>query len=304
MSFLHELKITMIERIHLEILNAIKEQGTLTKAAEALHLSQSALSHSIRKLEGLIGTVIWQKDGRNLRLTAAGERIQTLASRVLPQLSHTELLLKQIAMGEMGSLRIGMECHPCYQWLLRVIQPYLDNWGDIDIDVKQEFQFGALGALLNYEIDILITPDPLYKPKIEYIPVFDYEHRLVVSATHPLAKQASIYPEQLTNEVLFSYPVEPMRLDIFSQFLNPAKCSVKKHKVIETTEIMLQMVAAGRGVCALPGWLVNEFAKTMPIKSLRFGDLGIQKQIFIGVRKDEQQIDYLSDFISQAKKTR
>ncbi|MEH6597165.1 MAG: LysR family transcriptional regulator [Colwellia polaris] len=294
----------MLERIHLEILTAIKDHGTLTKAADSLHLSQSALSHSIKKLEGQIATPIWTKDGRNLRLTAAGARIQTLANRVLPQFLHTELLLSQIAKGEMGSLRIGMECHPCYQWLLRVIQPYLEQWPDIDMDVKQEFQFGALGALLNYEIDVLITPDPLFKPKIDYIPVFDYEHRLVVSASHELAKQSFVLPEQLNNDVLFSYPVEPLRLDIFSQFLNPAKCSVKKHKYIETTEIMLQMVAAGRGVCALPGWLVDEYSKSMPIKSLRFGEAGIQKQIFVGIRKDEQHIDYLNDFITQAKKTK
>ena len=294
----------MLERIHLEILTAIKEHGTLTKAADALYLSQSALSHSIKKLEAQIGTPIWQKDGRNLRLTAAGQRIQTLANRVLPQFSHTELLLNQIAKGEMGSLRIGMECHPCYQWLLRVIQPYLEHWPEIDMDVRQEFQFGALGALLSYEIDILITPDPLFKPKIEYIPVFEYEHRLVVGNSHELANQDFVLPEQLSNDVLFSYPVEPLRLDIFSQFLNPAKCSVKQHKTIETTEIMLQMVAAGRGVCALPGWLVDEYAKTLPIKSLRFGERGINKQIFVGIRKDEQRIDYLSDFIEQAKKTK
>lgn len=294
----------MLERIHLEILTAIKEHGTLTKAADSLHLTQSALSHSIKKLEGQIATNIWEKEGRSLRLTAAGERIQTLANRVLPQFSHTELLLKQIAKGEMGELRIGMECHPCYQWLLRVIQPYLEHWPDIDIDVKQEFQFGALGALLSYEIDVLITPDPLFKPQIDYIPVFDYEHRLVVAESHKLAKQGFVLPEQLRDQVLFSYPVEPQRLDIFSQFLNPAKCAVKKHKNIETTEIMLQMVAAGRGVCALPGWLVDEHSKSMPIKSVRFGEHGIGKQIFVGIRKDEQQIGYLKDFISQAKKTK
>ncbi|MCL2914119.1 LysR family transcriptional regulator [Shewanella corallii] len=290
----------MLERIHLEILTAIKEHGTLTKAAAALCLSQSALSHSIKKLEGMLSTEIWQKEGRNLRLTAAGERILALANRVLPQFSHTELLLSQIAKGEMGSLRIGMECHPCYQWLLKVIAPYLDNWPEIDIDVRQKFQFGALGALLSYDIDLLITPDPLYHTRIEYIPVFDYEHRLVVSASHPLAAAEHVLPEQLADQVLFSYPVEPQRLDIFSQFLSPAKCSVRKHKVIETTEIMLQMVAAGRGVCALPGWLVEEYSNSMAIKSLRFGEQGIAKQIFVGVRTGEQKIEYLNDFIAQA----
>lgn len=291
----------MLERFHLEVLAAIKEQGTLTQAAESLNLSQSALSHSIKKLEGLLNTPVWQKEGRSLRLTNAGEQILILANRVLPQFKHTEHLLRQIAGGEMGSLRIGMECHPCYQWLLKVIEPYLEKWPEVDVDVKQEFQFGGLGALHNYEIDLLVTPDPIFKPNMTFIPVFDYEHRLVVSSAHPLAKQDSVMPEDLNEEVLLSYPVDPERLDIFSQFLNPAKCAVKAHKTIETTEIMLQMVAAGRGVTALPGWLVDEFAKTMAIKSLRFGKQGISKQIFLGMRKGEEQITYLNDFIVQAQ---
>ncbi|WP_133408465.1 LysR family transcriptional regulator [Parashewanella tropica] len=293
----------MLERVHLEILTAIKEHGTLTKAANALHLSQSALSHSIKKLESQIDTNIWEKEGRKLRLTAAGERIQSLANRVLPQFAHTELLLNQIAKGEIGILRIGMECHPCYQWLLKVIEPYLSQWPDVDIDVKQEFQFGALGALHNFEIDVIITPDPLFTPKVQYIPVFEYEHKLVVSSDHPLAIQECITPEQLSDQVLFSYPVEPDRLDIYTQFLRPAKSTVKQHKTIETTEIMLQMVAAGRGVCALPGWLIDEYSKSMPIKSLRFGEDGIHKQIHIGIRKDDKNINYLKDFITQAQQT-
>ena len=294
----------MLERSHLEILRAVSEHGTLTKAADALHLSQSALSHSIKKLEHQIATEIWTKEGRNLRLSAAGQRILILANRVLPQLSNTELQLCQIANGEMGTLRIGMECHPCYQWLLKVIQPYLIQWPDVDIDVKQKFQFGALGALLNYEIDLLITPDPLFKPQIQYTPVLNYEHRLVVASNHVLAMHENVFPEQLSDEILITYPVEIDRLDVFSQFLNPANCSIKKHKIIETTEIMLQMVAAGRGVSALPGWLVQEYSASLPIKSIRFGSKGIHKQLFVGVRKNERDIDYIEDFIYQTQQIR
>ena len=294
----------MIERIHLDILTAIKKYGTVTKAAESLHLSQSALSHSIKKLESQVQTAIWEKAGRNLRLTTAGERIVTLADRILPQFAHVESLLSQMAKGEMGMLRIGMECHPCYQWLLKVIDPYLKKWPEVDVDVRQQFQFGALGALHRYEIDIIITPDPLLTPSVKYIPVFEYEHRLVVPSGHPLAQIDYIVPEDLSEEVLLSYPVEPERLDIFRQFLHPANCRVKKHKLIETTEIMLQMVAAGRGVCALPGWLVDEYAARMSVSSVRFGSKGIHKQIYVGMRVDEQHINYLEDFIVLAKNIR
>ncbi|MGC8160059.1 LysR substrate-binding domain-containing protein, partial [Salmonella enterica] len=76
---------------------------------------------------------------------------------VLPQLNLAEERLRQFAQGERGALRIGMECHPCYQWLLKVVSPYLAAWPDVDVDVKQKFQFGGIGALFGYEIDLLVT---------------------------------------------------------------------------------------------------------------------------------------------------
>ena len=81
-------------------------------------------------------------------------------------------------------------------------------------------------------------------------------------------------PEQLSTEVLITYPVETDRLDIYTQFLTPANVVPKRHKVIETTDIMLQMVASGRGVAALPSWLAEDYADSMPLVPLRLGKKG------------------------------
>lgn len=290
----------MLERSHLEILRAVNQYGSLTAAADKLCLTQPALSHSIKKLEQRLGTLLWQKEGRQLRLTAAGTYLLRLAERLLPQLELAEEVVSEIAAGRRGTLRIGMECHPCYQWLLKVVSPYLSAWPEVDVDVKQRFQFGGIGALYAHEIDILVTPDPLFRSGLCYEPVFDYEQVLVVADSHPLARSISVTPEQLINETLITYPVEPERLDIFSQFLTPANCPPKKHKTIETTDIMLQMVAARRGVAALPGWLVSEYQQRMAIQPLRLGE-GIYKQIFLGQRSTDLKTDYLTAFIEQAK---
>ena len=291
----------MIERIHLQIVQQVEKQGSLTAAAGVLHLTQSALSHSMKKLEQQLGTDIWLREGRSLRLTQAGQYLLAVAHRVLPQLSLAEERLGQFAQGERGTLRIGMECHPCYQWLLKVVSPYLDAWPDVDVDVKQKFQFGGIGALFGYEIDLLVTPDPLYKPGLKFEPVFDYEQVLVVAQGHALASRAYVLPEQLTQEVLISYPVEIERLDIYNQFLLPAGVTPKRHKTIETTDIMLQMVASGRGVAALPRWLVLEYAQRLAVRPVRLGPQGVAKQIHLGVRSDEQGIDYLAAFIALAQ---
>lgn len=291
----------MIERMHLAIIREVERQGSLTAAADKLFLTQSALSHSIKKLEQQLGTNIWLREGRNLRLTQAGQYMLAVANRLLPQLSLAEERLRQFAQGERGTLRIGMECHPCYQWLLKVVSPYLADWPDVDVDVKQKFQFGGIGALFGYEIDMLVTPDPLYKPGLLFQPVFDYEQVLVVHAKHPLANLAYVLPEQLSNETLITYPVETDRLDIYNQFLQPAGISPQVHKPIETTDIMLQMVASGRGVAALPRWLVQEYQSRFEVVPVQLGKQGIAKQIYLGIRETESQIDYVQAFIQLAQ---
>src|SRR5450830_1641212 len=255
----------MLERIHLAILMEVEKQGSLTAAAEVLHLTQSALSHSMKKLEQQMGTDIWLREGRSLRLTQAGQYLYAVAQRLLPQLVLAEERLRQFAQGERGTLRIGMECHPCYQWLLKIVTRYLAAWPLVDVDVKQKFQFGGIGALFGFEIDLLVTP------------------------------------EQLMEETLITYPVPIERLDIFNMFLLPANCSPRKHKTIETTDIMLQMVASGRGVTALPKWLVTDYAPQLQLRTLRLGPNGIAKHIYLGTREMDNATDYLQSFIEFAR---
>jgi LysR family transcriptional regulator for metE and metH len=291
----------MLERIHLVIIREVDRQGSLTAAAGILNLTQSALSHTVRKIEQQLGTPIWDREGRTLRLTQAGQYLLGLANRLLPQFELAENRMKQYAQGQRGTLRIGMECHPCYQWLLKVVSPYLERWPDVDVDVKQRFQFGGIGALFGYDIDVLVTPDPLKKSGLRFDPVFDYEQVLVVAERHRLASVPYVKPEQLADEILITYPVETDRLDIYNQFLTPAGVVPRRHKSIETTDIMLQMVASGRGVAALPRWLADEYADRMPVVPVKLGRDGIAKQIFLGIREADASIEYLTAFVDLAR---
>jgi LysR family transcriptional regulator for metE and metH len=292
--------ISVIERNHLEVLRAVEAGGSLTAAAERLHLTQSALSHSIRKLEQQLGTPLWLREGRQLQLTQAGKYLLALANRLLPQFEHAELQIDQFARGQAGTLRIGMECHPCYQWLLKVVGPYLGHWPTVDVDVKQKFQFGGIGALFGHDIDLLVTPDPLHRPGLVFEPVFDYEQVLVVHSGHRLAHNDWISAQDLEPEILITYPVAVERLDVYTHLLLPANIRPARHKTIETTDIMLQMVAAGRGVAALPRWLVQEYQQRMAIVPVQLGETGIGKQIFLGCRERDRNVDYLSAFMKLA----
>lgn len=294
----------ILERIHLAIIREVERQGSLTAAAAQLNLTQSALSHAIAKLEDQIGVKIWRREGRSLQPTQPGEFLLAAANRLLPQFVHAEERLRQFAKGERGRLRIGMECHPCYQWLLKIVAPYLDNWPKVEVDVRQKFQFGGIGALFGYEIDMLVTPDPLRKPDLCFTPVFDYEQVLVVGPEHPLRGADFVLPHQLAEETLITYPVPADRLDIYTQFFAPAGISPRQHKPIETTDIMLLMVAHGRGVAALPRWLVEENAAKFNVSPVRLGRDGVAKQIFLGLREADADIDYIRAFIELASTRR
>jgi len=293
--------VATVERSHLEIVRAVHELGSVTAAAESLFLTQPALSHWIRKLEDSLGVEIWTREGRSLRLTQAGDYLAAVANRLLPQLERAELQLQRFAQGELGTMRIGMECHPCYQWLLKIVAPFLEKWPGVDLDVIQKFQFGGIDALIGHDIDVLVTPDPLNKQELIFEPVYDYEQVLVVGSAHAYRKAKYVEPEQLADQVLITYPVSADRLDIFNRFLTPAGVIPKRHKLIETTDIMLQMVAGGRGVAALPRWLVHERQDCFAIFPVRLGEKGIDKQIFLGMRKKDKVIDYMQSFIGIAR---
>jgi LysR family transcriptional regulator for metE and metH len=289
----------VLERTHLAIVREVERQGSMTAAATQLHLTQSALSHAMKKLEGALGTPVWLREGRGLRLTQAGHHLLEVASRVLPQLEQAEQAVLEFARGVRGNLRIGMECHPCYQWLLKVVAVYMPRWPEVDVDVKQKFRFGGIGALRDYEIDVLVTPDPEHHAGLMFQPVFDYEQVLVVGRQHRLAGLDFIEPEQLAEEVLITYPVETDRLDIYNLFLTPAGIVPRVHKVIESTDLMLQKVAVGRGVAALPRWLVEE--SHVPVVPVRLGRSGVAKQIHLGLRTADLETGYLGAFIETAR---
>ncbi len=99
------------------------------------------------------------------------------------------------------------------------------------------------------------------------------------------------------NEVLFTFPIAKQRLDIFREFLWPAKIEPKAHKQIESLAIMLQMVEHQRGICVLPAWLAESYCRQYQMKQVRLGVKGIFSTLYATVKKQDQDISYLDHFI-------
>ncbi len=293
----------MIEHSHLKIIQALHANGTLTEAANALCLSQPALSHQISYLEKKLGIALWEREGRNLRLTQAGLLLLETANQVLPVIAQTEKMLEAYREGKQGILRIGVECYPCFEWLTGMIGQYMRQMPGIDVDIVQKFQFSGLEGLLNHHIDVLITPDLVKKDNIAYEILAEYQLVLLTAPDHPLAGLQQITPELLSKETLLTFPVPLERLDILTHFLTPAHLEPEKLKPIESLEIMLQMTALNRGVCVLPEWLADIKNRDLNLKKIQIGDQGLYQKLYLAMREADKAIPYIRQFIAAGQNT-
>ena len=158
-----------------------------------------------------------------------------LAEDVLPRIEALEEEFRALIAGKTGRLHIAIECHACFDWLFPVLERFRHAWPDVDVDIRPNLAFAALPALAREEIDVVISSDPDPMEGISYTPLFDYEPRFIAAASHPLAQKPYIEAEDFRDEVLFTYPMDRTRLDIFTGLLNPARVEPRLVRPIELT---------------------------------------------------------------------
>jgi LysR family transcriptional regulator for metE and metH len=288
---------------HLRCLEALAATGSLTAAAQRLHLTQSALSHQIKGLEQHFGVILFRRKSRPLNLTPAGERLLSLAREVLPLMEGCEYVLERMGHGQTGRLHIAIECHSCFKWLMPTLDSYRESWPEVELDLTQAHSFDPLPALRSGRVDLVITSDPQADPALVFHPLFSYESLLAVAASHVLAQQEYVSPADLADETLITYPVDPARLDVFSRFLSPAGVQPAAVRQVELTPLIVQLVASGRGVCALPAWALVEYRKGNQLQTLRLGKRGLQATLYAAIRAEDGSADYLDAFLQQASRT-
>lgn len=286
----------MIEYRHLYTLSLLRERHTLQAAAEQLHLTPSALSHQLKELEDQLGLPLFLRKSRPLVFTAAGQRLLALADKVLPLWQLAEADLQAERRGMAGRLHMALECHSCFDWLLPATEQFREHWPQVDLDVVSGFEFDALEALARHELDLVITSDPQTSPAIHYQPLFRYESVLLLPRDHALLQKQCIEPADLSSQTLVTYPVEENRLDIVREFLRPAGVRPAAIRQAALTAMLVQLVAAGRGVAALPNWVAADYLQRQLITSRPLGQ-GIWCTLYAAVRNSEQQRHYLQAFV-------
>jgi LysR family transcriptional regulator for metE and metH len=279
----------------------ISERTKSGLASESLHLTQSALSHQMKNLEQRLGIILWRKQGRTLVLTQAGKYLSEVAESVIATVDSAEQHLTLLAAGKTGKLTIGIDCHACYEWFRTILQPFLQAWPELAIEVTSRYRFNSFEAINHYKLDAVLTSDPVFNGVLHYQPLFDFELVLIVARQHRLAGWKFIEPSELQQETILTYPVERERLDMFRKVLQPAGVEPLAHVTVEETDIMLQLAASQRGVCLLPEWLLADKAKNPDVVSLRFKNLPLTKTMYLATRHEDVQLEYIQWLIGHAQ---
>ena len=291
----------MLELRHLNTLLAIQEAGSLVDAAERLHVTQSALSHQLKDLEHRLGVSLIVRRTRPIRFTPAGQRVLQLANEVLPQVRRTETELRRLAAGRSGRLHIAIECHSCFQWLMPALDRFREGWPEVELDLSAAFSFTPQSALVRGDLDMVITSDPVGDDAVRYLPLFRYELVLAVARGSELSQRRFVSAEELADQVLIAYPVEHERLDVFTAFLDPAGVAPTSVRTAELTPMMVQLVAAGRGVAALPNWALTEYLDLKLVEAARLGEAGVWRTLYAAVRDGDESVPFIQEFMETAR---
>ena len=289
------------EMRHLRAVRAIHKSGGLSKAADMLNLTQSALSHQIKGLEDQLGIDLFVKRTKPLKLSVAGMRILKLADRILPEVEAVKEEFRGLLSGKAGRLHIAIECHACFEWLFPVLDAFRKAWPDVDVDIRPGLAFDALPALVREEVDIVVSSDPEEHRDLEFSPLFDYEPVFVAARQHPLAQKKWIEAQDFRDEVLITYPVDRPRLDVFSQLLMPARIEPRSVRQVELTAVILLLVASNRGVAVLPDWVVREVRYNSDYVTRPLTEHGITRRLFAATRREDTTKPFMADLLKLAR---
>lgn len=294
---------SLLELRHLKTLLALKESGTISRAAQLLNVTQSALSHQVKALEDQYQASLFERKTNPVAFTAAGQRLLSLAQQVLPMVETAERDLARLAGSGTGKLRISVECHTCFDWLMPSMDALRERWPEVEQDIVSGFQADPIGLLHQDRADVAIVSDlDDTEPDMVFHPLFEFEMVALLPLNHPYLAKPFLVAQDFAGQALITYPVPDEMLDLVRQVLKPAGIEPPR-RTTELTVGMLQLVASGRGFAALPLWAVNGYLERGYVARQRIGPDGLTGRLYAVIPKHLAHNAYLVDFVQVMRET-
>ncbi|HEX7136520.1 MAG TPA: LysR family transcriptional regulator [Vicinamibacterales bacterium] len=262
----------------LKLVATTAQVGSLSRAADVLHLSQSTLSHHLSELETRVGTPLFYRTGRRLILTTLGERLRDEATPLLEKIRSLEQLLGNgHALRSRQKLRFATECYTTYSWFGKVARTFVKEWPDFELTLIPEATQRPLPALEHGDLDIAITTRVPAGPKFRTARLFKDELVAAVAPDHPWAASRQVSLERFRDVQLLTYSPDPMDSDFVREVLLPAGILPGQAMGIRLTEAMLEFAKAGLGVPVVPRWAAEESFGSGALIAVKIGRSGLHR---------------------------
>ena len=284
----------MLEIRHLRTLAALRSAGSLVRAAELLNLTQSALSHQVKLLEDRYGGPLFERKSVPIGFTAIGARLLRLADTMLPEIEQAEQDVARLMQGDQGQLRVALECHTCFDWLMPVMDEFRARWPEVEIDLVSGFHSEPSELLRTGAADLVIGSD--YSADYATFPLFRFEILTVMAQKHRLAGRRRLQATDFEGETLITYPVPEERIDLIREMLRPAGVTFQR-RTAELTVAILQLVASRRGMAALPNWAIKNYVDYDYVIAKPLGEQGLWSDLYVSVPAPLRQKAYVADFV-------
>ncbi len=288
---------TFLDSRHLRLIAAVAATESVTRAADRLNVTQSAVSHQLRELEDRLGTPLFVRSGRRMLTTKAGRLLAEAADRVLETIDEVERKVSQLARNIAGELRVSAHCHTGYHWLPAIVEGLRVRYPAFEVRLSPEFTLNPIAALLDGKLDLAIMNDDSDDRRLRFYELFDDEHVAVVHASHPWASRSFITPEQLVREQLYLYSRSIDDSFIVQKVLRPAGVALQRVTYLQLTEGILEMVKAGMGVSVLPKWSIVNVLSSGEIKAVRITRTGVFRKWFAATLRDVPTTPFVEEFV-------
>ena len=235
----------------------VAECGSFSQAAEALHISQPAISKRISALETQLGGVLFDRVGRKVLLTQAGDTLLPHARRVLREIEDGRRALSSLSGDVQGTLSLGISHHIGLHRLPRVLREYVRRYPGVELDMHFVESEQACAGVARGTLELALVTLPDAGSELKALEVWPDPMRVVVAADHPLAVE-----EQVDGTDLSAFPVILPDRQTFTWRLIDAELQARgiDARVLLTThylETIKSLVGIGMGWSVLPETLVD-----------------------------------------------
>lgn len=267
----------------------VAERLNFTKAAEALFLSVPTVTHHIKNLEEELGTLLFYRNSRLVKLTEQGEKFYYDAKDIYLKMEDTKNKFQKNTKQDSLLFRIGCMAEKEFSRLEPILKHIKEEYPYIRPKVIVKDFYDLKNLYENQQLELVIATYDLSKQG-NYKKVFQYQSYAVMLSNHPLAHEKTLSFEQLTQENLITLPprsVPFIKGNKFQEFL-ALHAQDHIHIVGENEGESILLAKCGYGIALLPGFLIsqNEGMKCIPINDTKNIEYGLY------YRSHEKHVQY------------